>query len=153
MDTAILWHEYARLQKVTNRSKVDAQAWAFEEQANEFLTAVASETVVADGLTLSTTLKNLASNRRRKHVHRQVLLHSNQALLYPSLTSSEAVVIARMTIESLRNLATPSEWRILEHIALGDNYRTIAAGERRTVAGIKSLVSRCRSRLKSASNR
>ena len=150
MDTPDFWQEYALLQQRADRPKIDAQAWAFEEQTNEYLTAIASQSVNADAPTRSRTVKNLGINRRRKHVHRQFLLVANSTLIYPPPGKTEAVLIAGMTIAFLRRFATPDEWRLLELIAMGTDYRAIATAERRTVSGIKSLVSRCRSRLRTA---
>ncbi len=150
MDTAAFWQEYALLQQRTDRPKIDAQAWANEEQTNEYLSAIASKNVIQDAPKRSRTIKNLGINRRRKHLHRHFLLRANGPLLYPPSPDTEAILIARMTVDFLRRFASPREWRLLELIAMGTDYRAIAANEGTSVSGVKSFVSRCRSRLRGA---
>src|SRR3989442_16041405 len=114
MNTAVFWQEYALLKQRPDRPKINAQAWAIEEQTNEYLTAIASRNVIADPPTRSRTIKNLGINRRRKHIHRLFLLHANSTLLYPTPPDTEAVLITRMTIEFLRRFASSHEWRLPE---------------------------------------
>lgn len=153
MDIADYWQEYALLQQRTDRPKINAQTWAFEEQTNEFLTAIANQNVITDAPTRSKIVKNLGINRRRKHLHRQFLMNANSTLIYPPPPDTEAALITSITIAFLRCIANPHEWHLLELIAMGTDYRAIAATEQRTVSGIKSTVSRCRSRLRKALNK
>jgi hypothetical protein len=149
MDTQSLWQEYLLLQKRADRSKIDSQTWAYEEQATEFLNRLGSGTLPTETGRRSSGIRNLAINRRRKYANRQVLLSKQAPLLYPPTQDVETTVLLRLNLASLKEFMTPDEWRVFERIAIGEDYRVIAVAEHRTIPALKSLVSRCRTRLRS----
>lgn len=143
------WEAYASLQRRADRDKIDALTWAFEEQATEFLNSQIDGNVSSiDPAKRRKTINNLAINRRKKHRHREILLQRNAGVFNTTIPSPESTVIARWTLEVFRNLTTDREWEILQQLANGDDYKAIALAQHLTLGAVKSVISRCRTRLK-----
>jgi hypothetical protein len=142
------WDDYAKLQQRADRRKLDSKAWATDEQAEEFLNALARNSLKPDAKACEVWLQNLATNRAKKHRRRQALLHLYQHVR-PSWEPSRAHDRAAQEefLERVRTSTTPQEWSALWALARGEDYEAVAAAEGCTVAALKSKVSRCRQRL------
>jgi DNA-directed RNA polymerase specialized sigma24 family protein len=148
MDLQEPWDEYAHLQQQADRRKIDAKSWAAEEQANEFLDAIANKTLESAPDARDRWLENLATNRARKHRRRAALLHKYE-FKRPTLAFSIAhdSVVQNEGVWQVQQHTSYEEWRILLALASGDNYATVARAIGCTIAALKARVSRCRRRL------
>jgi DNA-directed RNA polymerase specialized sigma24 family protein len=142
------WDKYPPLQQQADRQKLDAKAWAAEEQANEFLDALACNTPIIDAKAFEVWLENLATNRAKKHRRRAALLHVYQHLR-PISESSKAhnAAVLKEDLEIIQKNATKEEWVALQALAAGDDYKSLAVAQGCTVSALKTRISRCRKRL------
>src|SRR5208283_3453634 len=74
MSESLPWGDYALLQRQADRRRLDAIAWAAEEQAEEFLDRLAANNLPTDPSCRKAWLDNLATNRAKKHRRRVAIL-------------------------------------------------------------------------------
>jgi DNA-directed RNA polymerase specialized sigma24 family protein len=148
MDLHDPWDEYVRLQQQADRRKIDAKSWAAEEQANEFLDAIADRTLKSPADAREIWLENLATNRAKKHRRRAALLHKYQ-FKRPTLVFSNVhdSAVHNEGISRVQQHTSTEEWRILLALASGEKYAAVSKAIDCSIAALKARVSRCRQRL------
>jgi hypothetical protein len=142
------WTDYAILQQRANRSKIDARAWAAEEQANQFLIAIANGNLKPHSEGRQTWLDNLYTNRTKKHRRRTRSLLLNQhfwAASEPSVAHNRAVAIE--ALERIKKSTTAHEWATLIALSNGESYEALAAQHQCSQSALKTRISRCRKQL------
>lgn len=150
MNESDLWAEYAHLQQQADRRKLDAKAWAAEEQADEFLNAIASDSHSSSATAREAWLTNLATNRAKKHRRRAAFLRVHLHVVpqwAPSKAHQQAVL--NETIGRVRDKTSEDEWSALYALATGEKYKAVADARGCSEAALKTRISRCRKRVHS----
>lgn len=143
------WHQFSQLHHHANPRILDHKAWATDEALDVILTRMQTGVVEADKDTRPRWLKNLVTNRAKKHRNRRTILlkdYAYETSLYDD-TPPEKDAIITEEIASVRARTTDAEWRILWGLASGDDYETVAGWMGMSIGALKSKVSRCRTRL------
>jgi DNA-binding NarL/FixJ family response regulator len=142
------WDDYVSLQRQADRRKLDAKAWAAEEQAEEFLDGLAANKLHTDPNLRKTWLDNLGTNRAKKHRRRVSIL---RRLVYfrPGFELSKVheSIAKKETLARVQKKATPDEWAVLFALASGGTYQDLADTRGCSEQTMKTRVSRCRKRL------
>ncbi|HTU88653.1 MAG TPA: hypothetical protein VMF69_01015 [Gemmataceae bacterium] len=148
MDLQDPWDDYAHLQQQADRRKIDAKSWTAEEQANEFLAAIADKTLKSALDARGTRMENLGTNRAKKHRRRAALMHDyrfNRPIV--AFSKAHGLAVLNEDISQVQQQTSSEEWRMLWALANGDDYKTVAKAIGCTMAALKTRVSRCRRRL------
>ena len=144
------WLLYTLLQRAADSRSLDALAWANDERAEDFLDALADGTLPTEFTEIRRWLKHLPGNRAQKHAHRRRLLEQHRhTLLRPTLPPPVAVAEQADELAALRRMTSDREWDLLNRVA-ADGLRTVAVAESMPMGTLKSLLSRCRQRLRMA---
>jgi hypothetical protein len=162
------WLLYAVLQHTADARRLDSLAWASDERLAAYLGGVADGELPGDPAELGPWLKHLLANRAKKHFHRWRLLERFHGRyrrttpprprvtpLRPGLaapyhqTGVEQADAVTHNLARVRSQATPREWHLLRRAA-SERLHVIAESEGLTLGTLKSLLSRCRARLRQA---
>jgi DNA-directed RNA polymerase specialized sigma24 family protein len=143
------WGDYARLQAQADRRKLDPKAWAAEEQANQFIDAIANNDLKSNPEARQAWLENLATNRAKKHRRRAALLRLHQHC-WPvaELSVAHDAAVANETVEKIKANTTTEEWWALVALSLGEAYKSLAMVQQCSESTLKTRISRCRKRLR-----
>jgi hypothetical protein len=148
------WLLYALLQRTADANHLDSLAWANEERINDYLDIIAGGKLPDDLLAMRVWLKYLPGNRAQKHSRQRRLLVRFRNDLHrvglvvpsdpapPDADAEEADDLAQV-----RRRASEREWRLLCRAAAED-LEGIAESENLPNGTLKSLLSRCRARLR-----
>jgi len=166
----LFWRQYSRLQPLVDRFKADSFAWAAEEVLEEYLDRLAGNNPQLPPLTrdevehLPDRFRARVWNRLKKFGRRRKILlveYPHQASRpvcdVPEPTTS-AVVAARSgpsdrlvqdeEMAQVRSQVSCREWNIIWSLAEGRDYQALSQATRRPVGTLKSLVARCRKRVR-----
>jgi hypothetical protein len=148
------WLLYAVLQQTAESHTLDFLAWANDERAKDFLDKIADGTLPTTFTELGRWLKYLPNNRAKKHFRRLSLLQRYRTdlvrvglLVPPDPPSPDAHLLQTERLADLQSRTTNSEWHLLQRAA-AEPLMAIAASESLPLGTIKSLLSRCRRRLR-----
>lgn len=144
------WAKVEALQnRLRNRTKIDHKAFALDEQIDEFLEALGNGEL-PDEPDQENWLTNLETNRQRKYRHRSQLLSNHAAEFEISISTRTQLDLAieNERVRLIETLTTRREFSILYRLASGEEYRAIAVTEAVTVAALKTMICRCRQRLR-----
>ena len=146
------WLLYALLQYTADAQNLDALAWANEDRINEYLDLIANGELPEDLLDLRVWLKHIPSNRTQKHVRRRHLLKRfrNDLLSRQRFPRPEAKAEQDDQKARVWRLTSDREWRLLNRAAV-EGLEAIAESEGLQMGTVKSLLSRCRARLRQSS--
>lgn len=144
-----IWTRYAQLREQVEKRPLDHRTWALEEELNAYLDAVGNGDVFADSDEVDRWLDNLDANRRKKYRRRAELFKQHFTLtITTSFRTQLDELIEFERVQIVRKLTTEREFRVLCRRALEDTYEAIAATELLSVPALKTLVCRCRRRLR-----
>ncbi len=144
------WLLYTLLQQAADSRSLNALAWANDERAEDFIDAIADGTLPTEFTALGRCLKHLPGNRAQKHAHRRRLLEQHRhALCRPTLPPPVAVAEQADELAAVRRMTSDREWDLLNRVA-ADGLGTIAVAEAMPTGTLKSLLSRCRQRVRMA---
>jgi hypothetical protein len=142
------WLLYTLLQQAADDRTLNALAWANDERAEDFLDTIVGGTLPTEFTELARWLKHLPGNRAQKHARRRRLLRQHRHdLRRPALPSPEAVAEQADELAAVRRTTSDREWELLNRVA-ADSLGTVAVAESMPTGTLKSLLSRCRHRLR-----
>jgi DNA-directed RNA polymerase specialized sigma24 family protein len=136
------------MQKGADSKKLDARAWAADEQADAFLDGIRNNTLPLASGSRYSFLKNLSTNRAQKYRRRARLLREYQ-LTRPEFAAGDAheQFVVNETVARIQEEMTEGERVLLTALADGDSYASIASTQRCTESALKSRILRCRRRV------
>lgn len=143
------WARYVQLREQLENRPLDLRTWALEEKVDAYLDALGNGDVSSDSDEVDRWLDNLDANRRKKYRHRIELFEQHFALIIPtSFRNQLDELIELERVKIVQKLTTECEFRVLYRRAHDDTYEAIAATELISVSALKTLVCRCRQRLR-----
>lgn len=148
------WLLYALLQHTADAQKLDMHAWANEDRINEYLDYIDSGNLPSDLLGLRVWLKHAPGNRCQKYARRYRLIERYRNDLVrseipcPEGDPERTDELAR-ELANVRRLTSDREWHFLKRAAT-ESLESIAESENLPLGTVKSILSRCRARLRSA---
>jgi hypothetical protein len=150
--TAHSWDQYTLLQPSADRRKLDHWAWSADERLEKLLDQILAGTQPADDTVRQTQADNLLANRAGKHRRRRKLFDRHVTPNRPLWNDLDPADVAGQTdaVEWVRHQTTVAEWQILWGLASDQSYGELSDQLDATVGTLKSLASRCRSRLRAA---
>jgi DNA-directed RNA polymerase specialized sigma24 family protein len=138
------WGAYRALQEeLDERTQVDSQAWGLEEALNTLLETGATVTTVR-----LNRVRNAASRRERHRAHVRVLRVVQTDP--PAVDLEHRAAEARETLDFLQTRVEAEDWALLQAVAEGQSYATIAKARGVTEVSLRVRVSRMREVLKRA---
>ena len=139
------WRDFARCHQRADASNINSKAFGIDEQLDVMLTATVTGTLRSEE-----QLFTLRQNRSRKHRRRHAQLLSSYArqLRLFEETNPLDILVNDEDIMKVRSSTTEREWQCLWLLALGESFGDIAAAIGVCPGTAKSLVSRCRARLR-----
>jgi hypothetical protein len=150
------WLLYALLQHTADANHLDSVGWANEERINDYLDIIAGGTLPTDLLEIRIWLKYLPGNRALKHTRRRRLLdrfrsdlHRTGLLVPSDSPSPDTDAEEADELAQIRHRTSEREWHLLCRAATED-LRDVAKSESLPLGTLKSLLSRCRARLRPA---
>ena len=142
------WLLYAVPQHSADGHRLNALAWANDERIAAYLDALIVRKPPADFSKLGPWLKHLPGNRAQKHARRRRLLERFRNDLHrPGFPRPDAVAEQADGLARLRSRMTAREWHLLRRAA-AEGLKTVAESEGLRLGTLKSLLSRCRARLR-----
>ncbi len=148
MNGSDLWGEYAILQRGANRRTTDARSWAADETAEAFLDALIDRRSRSTVSSHERFLKNIFTNRAKKHRRRAALLRRYQHRWPASIPpQAHAAAAANEALANIKKRASAEELTILFELARGKTYSEVATDQHFSESALKSKISRCRRRL------
>lgn len=143
------WSVYLSYQTSYDPHIINARALGREEMMGEIINLIEREIPLDDA-----SIARIERNRARK-------FHNQQRILFERIANFDAVadagtaaydkVVAREKLDWVLRHTTKLEWDCLWGLAIGDSYQEISERVALKASTLRSLVSRCRSRLLSLS--
>jgi hypothetical protein len=138
------WRAFARRHRFADAATIDPKAFGVDDQLDEMLLGI-------DGPPRTDEqLFTLLQNRARKHRRRRRQLlgdYARQRMLF-DLSPPIDRLIRHDDIALVRQNTTNREWRCVWLLAHNESYAAIAADTGLTPGAARSIVSRCRARLR-----
>ena len=145
----LLWPDYDSQQSIADPPVLNSRAFARDEKLSKILNHIESKIPISQE-----SIDSIEGNRTRKfRGHRKILLEKIAGwdeVLDPGDAAFENAVINER-IEWVRENSTEFEFRCMYSIASGSTYEELATEVSRKPSTIRSIVSRCRTRLKNLS--
>jgi hypothetical protein len=136
------------MQQTADSRKLDPRAWANDERLDAYLDAMAGRTLPPELTELSRWLRYLPGNRAQKHKRRCRLQERfRNDLRRPEPPRPDVVAELSDELAWLQSGTTKREWRLL-YQGVVEGLEAVAKSEGMRLGTLKSLLSRCRARLR-----
>lgn len=138
------WRQYAKEQSLADSESLDCDAFGRDELLDHMLDAI------ADGVTLSSEqIRCLKRNRTRKRWnHHCALVDLHSVSTGATAPPADEPVVIADRIAWVKRKTNGGDWELLELLAEGNSYATVADRVGVTVASLRSRVSRARIRIR-----
>ena len=142
----LLWPNYDTQQRIADPQVLNSRAFARDEKLSKILNHIESEIPISQE-----SIDSIEGNRTRKfRGQRKILLEKIAGwdeVLDPGDAAFENAILNER-IEWVRENSTEFEFHCLYSIASGSTYEELATEVSRNSSTIRSIVSRCRNRLR-----
>lgn len=146
------WETYRDLQTLADSPRLNDKSWAVDDVLDEHLIAKAKGLLHPDPETRQRTADNRITNRRKIHARRRQILLDGYAATTTQTTATadrpDSRAERRERLAAIREQASRFEWFLLRCLARGRDYKRLAVRTRTSIGTLKSVVSRCRVRLR-----
>ena len=139
------WNAYLTEQAFADNKSINSHAFGHDEMLGEIINRIEEDTCISDG-----SLSRISRNRARKFRNQRRILDERIACfdaVAEAGTAAHDAAVLREEIEWVQRNTNDLEWHCLWALAMGYSYDEIAKRVTRTATTLRSIVSRCRTRL------